>query len=129
MTGPEIAHAQAYRCNPVIVLLNNQSWEMLQVFFPDATYNTTAPWPYARLAELWGARGFDVRTARELRDALATAWDDDRPAVLEVRIERGDVSPVLRKFVAAIKERAAGMTRAGGRGKGEGGRAVSRGRQ
>ena len=26
---------------------------MLQAFFPDAGYNATVPWPFAKLAELW----------------------------------------------------------------------------
>ena len=34
MTGSEIAHARKYGCNPIVVLLNNSRWEMLQAFFP-----------------------------------------------------------------------------------------------
>jgi indolepyruvate decarboxylase len=30
MTGPEISHAPEYDCNPVVIVLNNTSWEMLQ---------------------------------------------------------------------------------------------------
>lgn len=105
MTGPEIAHAPEYRCNPVVVLLNNNSWEMLQAFFPKAKYNETAPWPYAKLTELWGGRGFEVRTAREFRDALAAAWREERHTLIEVHLQKGDISPVLRRFVQAIKER------------------------
>ena len=105
MTGPEIAHAPAYRCNPVIVLLNNNSWEMLQAFFPDATYNDTAPWPYAKLMELWGGRGFEVHTASELRAALAEAWREERPTLVEVSLMKGDISPVLRGFVEALTDR------------------------
>ena len=74
MTGPEVSHAAEYGCNPVIVLLNNTRWEMLQAFFPKASYNATVPWPFARLAELWGGRGFTVRTPGEFRAALADAW-------------------------------------------------------
>ena len=70
MTGAEIAHAPEYRCNPIIVLFNNTRWEMLQAFFPDAGYNGTVPWPFATLAELWGGRGFDARTPRQLRDGI-----------------------------------------------------------
>ena len=36
---------------------------MLQAFFPDATYNTAVPWPFASLAELWGGKGLEARTA------------------------------------------------------------------
>jgi len=106
MTGAEIAHAPEYRCNPIIVLFNNARWEMLQVFFPDAGYNDTVAWPYAKFAELWGGRGFDVRTPRQLRDALAAAAREDRFTLIEVQLQRGDVSPILRGFVSAFKQQA-----------------------
>jgi indolepyruvate decarboxylase len=105
MTGPEIAQAPTYGCNPVIVLFNNNSWEMLQSFFPKARYNTTPQWPYARLAELWGGRGFEVGTAVALADGLDRAWSDQRFSLIEVRLQPGDISPVLRGFVAALRAR------------------------
>lgn len=105
MTGPEISHAREYLCDPVVVLLNNARWEMLQAFFPEARYNTTVPWPYARLMELWGGRGFNVGTASTLRAALTEAWGEQRPALLEVSLQPGDISPVLRRFVAAFQQR------------------------
>jgi indolepyruvate decarboxylase len=105
MTGPEIAHAPEYGCNPVIVLFNNAQWEMLQAFFPDATYNRVVSWPFARLAELWSGRGFVARTPREFREALAAAWAGDAFALIEVALARGDISPILRGFVRAFKER------------------------
>jgi indolepyruvate decarboxylase len=105
MTGPEISHAGEYGCNPVIVLLNNSRWEMLQAFFPKASYNTTAPWPFARLAELWGGRGCVARTPGELRAALTEAWADTRFALIEAILQPGDVSPILRGFVQAFKAR------------------------
>ena len=105
MTGPEVSHAPEYSCNPVIVLFNNTRWEMLQAFFPDAAYNATVSWPYARLAELWGGRGFVARTPDELRSALAAAWAGDSFALIEVTLEPGDVSPILSGFVRAFKAR------------------------
>ena len=104
MTGAEIAHAPGYHCNPIVVLFNNARWEMLQAFFPDAGYNDTVAWPFAKLAELWGGRGFDVRTPRQLRDALAAASREDRFALIDVTLQRGDVSPILRGFVSAFKQ-------------------------
>jgi indolepyruvate decarboxylase len=104
MTGSEIAHAPEYHCNPIVVLFNNSRWEMLQEFFPDATYNDTVPWPFATLAELWGGRGFDVRTPRELREALALASLEDRFTLIDVKLQRQDVSPILRGFVNAFKQ-------------------------
>ena len=105
MTGPEISHAPEYGCNPVIVLFNNTRWEMLQAFFPDAKYNDTVPWPFAKLADLWGGRGFHARTPGELRSALAAAWAGGTFALIEVTLEPGDVSPILSGFVRAFKAR------------------------
>jgi indolepyruvate decarboxylase len=105
MTGPEIAHAAEYGCNPIVVLFDNSRWEMLQAFFPKAQYNDTVPWPFATLADLWGGRGFDVRTPGQFRDALAAAADEKRFTLIDVHLERGDVSPILRGFVEAFKKR------------------------
>jgi indolepyruvate decarboxylase len=105
MTGPEISHAPEYQCNPVIVLFNNTRWEMLQAFFPDAGYNATVAWPFSKLAELWGGRGFVARTPREFREALAAAWAGDTFALIDVTLAPGDVSPILRGFVHAFKAR------------------------
>jgi indolepyruvate decarboxylase len=107
MTGQEISHAPEYRCNPVIVLFNNSRWEMLQAFFPDAHYNATVVWPFAALAELWGGRGLQARTPRQLREALDAAWRTDCFTLIDVALERGDLSPILRGFVQAFKKQIA----------------------
>jgi len=105
MTGSEIAHAGALGCNPIIVLLNNARWEMLQAFYPHAGYNDTVPWPFARLAELWGGRGVVAATIGEFRAALRQAWEEPRFTLIEVPLAKGDISPVLGRFVKAFKER------------------------
>lgn len=105
MTGAEISHAHEYGCNPIIVLFNNRRWEMLQAFFPDARYNETVAWPFAKLAELWGGRGFDARTPGQLREMLVKACGEARFTLIEVGLEQGDISPILRGFVQAFKKR------------------------
>jgi indolepyruvate decarboxylase len=105
MTGMEIAHAAEYGCNPIVVVFNNARWEMLQAFCPDARYNETVVWPFARLADLFGGHGFDARTPRQLREALAAASSGDRFALIDVKLQKGDVSPILQKFVNAFKRR------------------------
>lgn len=105
MTGPEISHAAQYGCRPIIVLLNNTRWEMLQAFFPNAHYNSTAPWPYAKLAALWGGLGIEATTADALRQALVDGWADARFTLIEVPLAPGDISPTLASFVAAFKAR------------------------
>ena len=106
MTGSEISQARRYHCNPILVLLNNSRWEMLQAFFPDAQYNETVGWPFSKLADLWGGRGFRANTPRQFRDALGAAFDEDkRFSLIEVGLQPGDISPILRGFVNAVKTR------------------------
>jgi indolepyruvate decarboxylase len=105
MTGCEISHAPQYDCNPIIVVFNNVRWEMLQAFFPEAHYNETVEWPFARLAEIWGGRGFTARTPGRLRDVLREAFDEKRFTLIEIPLAKGDVSPILRGFVKAFKQR------------------------
>ena len=105
MTGSEISHAPQYDCNPIIVLFNNGRWEMLQAFFPEAHYNDTVEWPFARLAEIWGGRGFTARTPGRLRATLAEAFEEKRFTLIEVPLAKGDVSPILRGFVKAFSKK------------------------
>jgi indolepyruvate decarboxylase len=105
MTGPEIAHCTRYELNPIVVLLNNSRWEMLQAFFPHAGYNETVSWPFAKLADLWGGRGIEVQTPAELRSALEEAVTERSFTLIEVRLERGDISPILRGFVEGFKRK------------------------
>jgi indolepyruvate decarboxylase len=105
MTGSEISRAAKYGCNPILVLLNNTRWEMLQAFFPQARYNDTVSWPFARLADLWGGHGIRAFTPRQFRDALNDAYAEKRFTIIEVGLQRGDVSPILRGFVDAFKAR------------------------
>lgn len=105
MTGPEIAHCSRYGLNPIVVLLNNSRWEMLQAFFPHARYNETVSWPFARLADLWGGHGVEVKTPGELRNALEEAVSCTTFTLIEVRLERGDLSPILRGFVEGFKRK------------------------
>jgi indolepyruvate decarboxylase len=107
MTGPEISHAPLCGCRPIVVVFNNTRWEMLQAFFPDAGYNGTVPWPFAQLAELWGGRGFNARTPGEFTRALNDAWQSERFSIVDVALQRGDLSPILRGFVQAFKAKLA----------------------
>ena len=59
------------------------------------------PWPYARLADDWGGRGFRVEAVDELRGALAEAAKIKSFVLIEIRIDPNDLSPVTRKYIAA----------------------------
>ena len=52
-----------------------------------------------------GRAGCGGRTLGEFRAALREAWDEPRFTLIEVPLAKGDISPVLSRFVAAFKER------------------------
>ena len=80
--------------------------EMLQAFFPDAGYNDRVAWPFAKLAGLWGGRGSRrPDAARPLRDALvAAARESCLFTVIDVKLERGDISPILARLRQRLQE-------------------------
>lgn len=105
MTGQEISHCPKLGLNPVVVLFKNNRWQMVQVFMPEARFNDLVNWPYARLAQNWGGRGFTVQTPGELQQALKDAWAASEFSVIEVEIEADDLSPILRGFVEGFRAR------------------------
>ena len=104
MTGWELGNCGRYGWNPIVVVFNNASWEMLRVFQPETRYNDLSEWPFARLAEALGGVGHSVATRAQLKDALARAHADrGRFQLVEVMLPRGAVSDTLARFVNAIK--------------------------
>jgi indolepyruvate decarboxylase len=105
MTGQEICQCPRLGLDPVVIVLKNQCWQVIQAFVPEGRYNEVVDWPFARLAELWGGRGFTARTPGQFRQALADAWAGAGFALIEAELAAGDMSPVLRGFVEGFRQR------------------------
>ncbi|MDM4767256.1 indolepyruvate/phenylpyruvate decarboxylase [Pelomonas sp. SE-A7] len=104
MTGWELGNAARLGCDPIVLVFNNASWEMLRVFEPDVNYNDRGRWDFAAMAAGMGGEGYSVRTCGELRLALARAQArEGRFQLIDVRLEPGALSPTLERFVAAVK--------------------------
>jgi indolepyruvate decarboxylase len=101
MTGWELIHAVRWGLKPVVVVMNNGSWEMLQSFLPSG-YNSLPDARFAELARLWGMAGWRVGTAAELRQALRDALAQDGPALIEVLLSPGDISDTLYTFTRNV---------------------------
>lgn len=102
MTGPEISHCRRYGINPIIIILNNQSWVMLETFLPEAKYNKLVNWPYAEMARLWGGNGFRVKTASEFKEAVQKAYRSDQFSLIEVLLQPRDITRTLKRFAEEI---------------------------
>jgi len=109
MTGWELGNAQRYGWDPVVLVFNNASWEMLRAFEPDAGFNDLGTWDFASMAAGMGGDGHLVRTCGELERALDQAWATrGRFQLLDIRIAKGARSPTLSRFVQAVKRLSSG---------------------
>jgi indolepyruvate decarboxylase len=104
MTGWELGNASRYGCDPIVLVFNNASWEMLRTFEPDAHFNDLGRWDFASMAAGMGGDGHAVNTRAELAAALQRAHATrGRFQLLDIRLAAGDLSPTLARFVKAVK--------------------------
>jgi len=104
MTGWELGNCRRYGLDPVVVLFNNLSWEMLRAFQPESRFNDLDDWNFSALAAPLGGRGERVTTRRELAAALDRAIAERGVfSLIEVMLPRGLTSDTLARFVQAFK--------------------------
>lgn len=103
MTGWELGNCRRYGWDPIVLLFNNRSWEMLRVFQPESRFNELDDWHFAALAEGLGGVGIRVSTRAELAHALdLAAQTRGRFVLIEIMLAPGAVSPTLARFVAGF---------------------------
>ena len=104
MTGWELGNCPRYGWDPIVIVFNNASWEMLRTFQPESSFNDLGDWKFAEMAAGLGGDGVRVRTRRELAAALAHAHATrGRFQLIEAMIPRGVLSQTLSRFVAGVK--------------------------
>jgi len=104
MTGWELGNCRRYGWDPIVLLFNNASWEMLRTFQPESTFNDLDDWGFASMAAGLGGDGVRVRTRRELQAALERAVATrGRFQLVEIMIPRGVLSQTLQRFVAGVR--------------------------
>lgn len=107
MTGWELGNCRRYGWDPIVLVLNNQSWEMLRVFAPEAAFTRLEDWHFADIAPSLGGAGRRVSTRAELRRALDAAYAErGRFQLIEIMLPKGAITATLARFVAAIRKRA-----------------------
>ena len=110
MTGWELGNCRRYGLDPIVILFNNASWEMLRVFQPESAFNDLDDWQFAEMAPSMGGHGVRVSTRAELAAALDQAVRRRGVfSLIEVMLPRGVTSKTLERFVKgfqAARERA-----------------------
>ncbi len=106
MTGWELGNCRRYGWDPIVLLFNNESWEMLRMFQPESEFNHLGQWQFASMAAGMGGDGYRVSTRSELNQALETAVQTrGRFQLIEVMIEPGKLSPTLNRFVTSLRNK------------------------
>jgi len=104
MTGWELGNCRRYGLDPIVILFNNQSWEMLRVFQPESAFNDLDDWHFADIAASIGGHGVRVSTRRDLAAALEAAVKRRGVfSLIEVMLPRGVTSKTLERFVHGFK--------------------------
>src|SRR5215467_1313705 len=104
MTGWELGNCRRYGFDPIVVLFNNASWEMLRAFQPESRFNDLDDWHFAAIANSMGGHAERVTTRRQLRDALDRAVARrGQFSLVEVMLPRGVTSDTLARFVSGFK--------------------------
>jgi len=104
MTGWELGNCRRYGLDPIVILFNNQSWEMLRVFQPESAFNDLDDWHFAAIAPSLGGHGVRVSTRRDLAAALEAAVKRRGVfSLIEVMLPRGVTSKTLERFVHGFK--------------------------
>lgn len=104
MTGWELGNCQRYGLDPIVIVFNNRSWEMLRVFQPGSQFCDLGDWRYADMAEAMGGHGYRVDQRARLVDALECALErKGRFQLIEVMIPSGVHSETLNRFVKGVR--------------------------
>ncbi len=104
MTGWELGNCKRYGWDPIVLLFNNASWEMLRTFQPESSFNDLGHWGFAEMAAGMGGDGVRVNTRAELIAALDKAMATrGRFQLIDITIPRGVLSETLSRFVAGVK--------------------------
>lgn len=108
MTGLELGHCARYGFAPVIVVFNNQRWDMIEAFAPSLSCTNLANWHYAELARSMGGHGMQVNNLADFEQALQLALDSNkRFSLIEVMLPTGSRTARLDNFAKGFKAAAA----------------------
>ncbi|MEH6471327.1 MAG: indolepyruvate/phenylpyruvate decarboxylase [Halopseudomonas sp.] len=106
MTGMELGNCSRYGWDPIVLVFNNASWKMLNIFQPESAFSDLGRWDFASMAAGMGGDGYQVDSRRQLHHALEKATNTrGRFQLIDIRIEPDQLSPTLNRFVTTINEK------------------------
>lgn len=107
MTGVELATLVDAKLSPIVLLLNNASYMMLEALDEPHAYYKRRPWDYVAIAKAVGVPGERAATGAAFATALKRAVDAKGPYFIEAIVDSSDRSPVMTRLREHLKARRA----------------------
>ena len=104
MTGTELATMVDQGLRPIVLLLNNLGYGMLEAIDRPCGYYARRAWDYQAMARALGANAERVTTAAELQTALRRAEADQSAWLIEAVTARDDLSPVMARIRDHVRQ-------------------------
>jgi indolepyruvate decarboxylase len=104
MTGTELATMVDAGLRPIVLLLNNNSYGMLEALDAPRSYYARRPWDYLGFARALGFTAERATTSSELQAALGRAEAAEGAYLIEATVARNDLSPFLSRIKAHLAE-------------------------
>jgi indolepyruvate decarboxylase len=104
MTGTELATMVDQKLRPIVLLLNNESYGMLEALDASRRYYDRRPWDYLAFARALGFSAERASTAPDLQAALTRAEAAEGPYLIEATVAKDDLSPFLSRIKAHLAE-------------------------
>jgi indolepyruvate decarboxylase len=119
MTGQELSTAVRLGLCPIVLILNNDGYGTMRKI-RDGDFNVISRWNYGKICELVGGGEAAVACTRgELDGALRAAASSRKLHVIDVRLERDDISPQLANMTAELARMRNPQARAAQRASGD----------
>lgn len=105
MSLSELSTIAEHKLNPIIFVLNNDGYTT-ERFLLDGKFNDIRRWDYHKVVEMirYG-EGRVVQNEQELDDAVTAALESKTLFVINVLVDRRDISPALQRMTEALSKR------------------------
>ncbi len=103
MTGTELATLVDQGLRPIVLLLNNSSYGMLEALDRPHWYYDRRPWDYLGMARALGCPGERVTDSEQLRIAIVNAEAAEGAYLIEAIIDKNDLSPFMSRIKAHME--------------------------
>ncbi|WP_444944772.1 alpha-keto acid decarboxylase family protein [Microbulbifer sp. ZKSA006] len=109
MTGQELSTLVRFKIKLLLIILNNAEYGCERAIHPGIKdpYNDIQPWNYHLLPEAFGGNkalnGYEVRTEKDLGDALKAFSRFDGPLILNVHLEQSEPAAFFKKLSQAMR--------------------------